>query len=739
MGKSGYATAPRRRAAVAWLCAGMALTAVTLAQAQEAQPAPQAQISTDAEPYRTLPLPAKAEATQLETVVVIGEGIAPYVAPAASSATKSDAPLIETPQSVSVITRQQLEDQGVQTVQDALRYSAGVYADAYGLDSRSDGPLVRGTSFTEYLDGLRRSFTYNSNTRVEPYTLHSIEVVRGPASVLYGQGPPGGIVAMQSKRPQREAMTELRAEYGSYERRQLGLDSTGRITGDGSLLYRLIAVGRESDTQVDYVRDDRWLVQPSLSWEPSDSLRWTLLGNFQRDFSGSTTTFLPWSGTALPNRNGQIPTNRFVSEPGFDRYDTEQSSGTSLLEWNLAPAWTFRQNLRYSDSGSDYRTMYPNVYFNPFSPLNPRNPYIGPAQRNVLRIAGVYDTQAHALTTDQQLQWRGETFGIEHLVLGGFEYNDGRLSGHQSALSIPDILLQIPFDLYDPVYGRNYRVPGAPATPDQRLRQSGVYLQDQLKLGGLVVLLSGRRDWASTETQGLADDSNARNSWRTGLLYRFESGFAPYASIANSFQPTAGTDGDGVPYKPLLGRQVEGGLKYQPNASMLFAAAAFELDERNRLVASDSNPLVQKQVDAHTRGYEFEAQATAFDQLDLLASYTWLDAHADDAGVEKSLAGVAEQMASAWANWHIMVTGRTRLSFGAGVRYIGKREDEGREVHLPAVTLFDALAALDAGPWRLAVNASNLGDKVYVATCLERGDCFYGPRRVISGSLVYRF
>ncbi|WP_459162072.1 TonB-dependent siderophore receptor [Bradyrhizobium japonicum] len=207
-----------------------------------------------------------------------------YVATRSGTGTKTDTPLRETPQSISVVTADRIIDQGATTVQEALRYVPGVFADAYGADSRGDYPRIRGQDPNIYLDGTRMANTNNFNEwRPEPYTLERIEVLRGPSSVLYGDTSTAGLLNLISKRPQAESANEIGVQYGSFNRKQVQLDSTGKLTKDGEWLYRFIGVFRDSNTQTDYVKDDRIVLAPSLTWRPTNNTSWTVLGTYQKD------------------------------------------------------------------------------------------------------------------------------------------------------------------------------------------------------------------------------------------------------------------------------------------------------------------------------------------------------------------------------------------------------------------------------------------------------------------------
>ena len=663
-----------------------------------------------------------------------------YRASDAVAATKTDTALVETPQSVSVITAAQLRDLGALDLQAALRYSAGVRADAYGMDSRTDSAIVRGTEFVQYQDGLRSLFGYYNNVRTDIYALESIEVVRGPASVLYGQGTSGGMVNANSKRPLSQAQHAMDAQVGGFARRSYAADFTGPINDDASLSYRLVGLHRNAATQVDYVQNDRAFLAPSLTWRPSSWFEWTLLGHAQEDHSGSSTAFLPWEGTILSNPNGQIPSHRFVSEPGFDRFDTRQQAVTSLLRVELGRDWSLSQNARYMESESDYHTMFPNIYTG--------DPYLlNPIRRDsVLRIGYVADARVRAITSDHRLAGTISTGWVDHHLLFGLDATKVSTLEHQGQLGALEILRQGLFDLYAPEYGR-YIEPSATALPRLTTRQTGFYLQNQMAVGDhLIALLGWRRDEAESQRAADAALSDEEDSIRAGLLYRFDAGIAPYLSYSESFNPVAQLDADGNPFKPVRGEQRELGLKYQPPAlPLLVTVAAFEILETNRL-APGENPAEQVQLGrAEINGFEFEAAAGWPGVVDVLLAYTTLDAHSDagdnaedDARI-KPLAAVAEQVAALWTQWDLTALGLPGLSVGVGMRYTSAVPDESETVEVPSTRLFDAMLAYEHRRWRLAINGTNLEDEIVIATCLERGDCFYGPRRQVVGSLTLQF
>jgi iron complex outermembrane receptor protein len=653
-----------------------------------------------------------------------------YRARRSASGTKTDTPLHETPQSISVITRERMEDQGVQTVQDALRYSAGVRSDAYGYDNRGDWALVRGTSFVQYQDGLRMLFGFYNNIRPDPYTLERVEVVRGPASVLYGQGGFGGLVNLVSKRPQAEAQREIVGEIGNHNRKQIAFDATGSLNADGTLLYRLIALGRDSGSQVDFVPDDRQVIAPALTWKPNVGTSFTLYANLQEDLSGSSVGFFPWVGTLYAPPLGRIPTNTFISEPGYDEYLADQKVIGYELSHQLNETLTLRQNLRYSDSEVSYRSLYSRF---PVPRLNPDN-------RTLNRTIIHQINQAETLTADTQVQAKWNAGGFDNTTLFGIDYQNSTLGGASGRGNAPAI------DVYAPVYG-NFTPVAIAAIADTEQRQTGIYLQHQFKYDqrwlGVVGL---RQDWAKSDTANTPAsrlDTDAV-TMRLGGGYLAAGGWMPYASHSESFVPVGGVNLFGVAYQPQTSEQKEIGIKYQPPGSNnSYTVALFDIKETNRRTADPANPGNSIQVgEARSKGFELEAQTALTRNLDMVAAYTWTDAKVtrdNSAQQGKRIATVPEHSASVWGRQRFSIGETSGFMAGLGLRYIGASWDGLDTVRTPSVTLIDAMLGYEKGPWRITLSASNLTDKEHVSTCLSRGDCFYGSRRTVLLRTAYRF
>ena len=662
-----------------------------------------------------------------------------FVAKRALSATKTDTPLIETPQAISVITRDQMEAQGVQTLRQVTAYTAGAVSNYF--DSRGDTFKARGGDVTQYLDGMVRFIGYWNDTRPDPYTLERVEFLRGPSSVLYGQGSVGGVLNLTSKRPQAETQREVQVQLGSNARKQLAADMTGKLTQDGEWLYRLVAVGRDSDTQVDHVRDDRVVIAPTVTWKPSAATSLTLQLTHQKDKSGSLIGFFPWQGTQLPNRYGQIPTNTFISEPGWDRYNSESTSWGYLFSHQIDSAWTVRQNLRRSVSDVDYRTLYTSFAANT-ALGRPARPVFNADNRTVLRDASWTLGNARMLLVDTQVEGKLRWGETEHTVLGGLDVQRNHW-GQQSWRAVAPAI-----DVYNPVYG-NFTAPSASAlarVPSVEQRQLGFYAQDQIKWGRWTATLGLRHDNAKSDTEGRPAAAADDKAWskRAGVTYQMDGGWAPYAGYSESFQPLGGANAYGTPFKPQRGEQWEAGVKWQPPGQGINAfAAVYQLREKNRKTTDPTNPLNSLQIgEVKVKGFETEVQASLARQWDFTVGYAFTDAkisrsNTGDQGLP--VASTPRHTASAWLSHRFASEGRGGWTVGAGVRYTGSQWSGTSAISTPAATLADAMVAYDAGDWRVAFNVVNLADKVHITQCLARGDCFYGQARTYTLTSTYRF
>lgn len=685
------------------------------------------------------PAPARAQQAEQQLPEVKVQAPAErergYVAPRSAAGTKTDTPLIETPQSISVITRERMDDQKVQTVDDALRYAAGVTPQYFGFDHRIDAVKIRGfdlrTNGGYFLDGLRLPAINFSVWHTEPYGLERIEVLRGPASVLYGQSRPGGLVSEVSKRPQAAPLREVQLLGGSFSRRQVAADLGGALDADGKWSYRLTALGRDSGTQIDFVKDERVFVAPALTWRPSADTTLTLLASVQEDRLGSSFVFLPAQGTLLSNPNGRIPRSRFTGEPGFEKINGAQQAAGYALEHRLNDVWTLRQKLRYGRMDTDWNTVFPSGLQADLRTLN--------------RASFTVDGKLDAFTIDNQAQARFATGGLAHTLLFGVDYlrhkSDDRL-GFGAAPSL---------DAFNPVYGQPVARPPLFLDAQQTQSQAGLYVQDQIKLDKWVLSLGARQDQAKSRTDNrltgrATDQADDAFTYRAGLVYLSELGVAPYASYSESFEPTAGTTFAGNPFKPTRGKQYEAGVKYQAQGSGSFVTlSAFDLTQRNALTRDPANLFFSVQAgEARSRGIELEGVADLSRSLKLFASYTYTDTEitrSNDADLGKRFPAVPRHMASLWADYTVRGAALAGLGLGAGLRYVGSSAaDPGNTLLNPSYALLDAAVRYDLDRhWRLAVNAANVSDKQYVLCTSTVNTCNYGQARTVLATARYQW
>jgi iron complex outermembrane receptor protein len=637
-----------------------------------------------------------------------------------NTATKLDAPIIETPRSVSVVTEQRLEDQGVQDVDDALLYVPGVYGAAYGRDTRGDFSLIRGVAPVQLVNGLRSNFGFYNNPRINPFTLQSVEIIKGPSSVLYGSNATGGVFNLNSKMPEPVRNNEVFVEYGTFNRKQFGFDLTGPIDPGATMQYRIIGIGRDSDTQVDYSEDNSIVLAPSFTWQPSTETRLTVLGNFQKDIGQPTSRFVPIQGSLLPTPGGDfIGTRQFFGEPGFDKYIVEGAAVTGILEHRFNSIFSFDARARYSISSGAYDQIWPAFGV----------PYQADG-RSRSRTLYSARNEAESFVSDTRLKAEFETGFVKHQAAFGFDYQNATIDSDTGGGVMPAI------DLITPVYGAPIPAFTRTNNPAQDNEQIGFYAIDRMTINDrLFISLGARHDSYSQTTRGSSFPGTEADkfSGSAGILYKFDSGIAPYVSYSTSFDPVA-PDSFGFTYVPVEGEQIEAGIKYQiPGTPTLLTAAVFDLTQKNRQVINPDfgpgRPNYLQTGEASIRGVELDVQ-TVFHDFEFLAGYTHLETEDEATGF--ALASVPEHQASAWLTYRPREGALQGFVAGVGVRYVGESLD-GRDNYVtPSYTLFDAQIGYETERYSAKLNVQNIADETYLTTCLSRGDCFYGERRTVS-------
>lgn len=660
----------------------------------------------------------------------------------ARSGTKTATPPIEVPQPVTVISDRTYLSQGAISISDTVRYAAGVTANAYGRDTRVDSFVIRGISALQFRDGMRDIFSYYASVTSDPYNFSQVEIVRGPASVLFGQGSIGGLVNLVSKTPTFQTGGELSVVYGSYDRKEAMGDVNVALSD--TLAVRAVGRVREADTYVDNVPDDRVFFSPSIRWQPTPDTDITLLGLYQKDKSGSTSQFLPIVGTFRPNPNNSeaLDPFLFVGKPGWDRYDGRMLQGGGSLTQRFGDNVELNVKARYIDSNLSYFTHYTDSYTNPTDPFLPYAAY-GTYGRTIGLYADASDARMNAFSTDNNLQFKFNTgANIEHKLLVGIDYSWNKVGKRYAATPSMydddgnftlDNIEKI--DLYDIDYDAllTYNPTGPFAYESQK--QFGVYVQDQIRMWDRVsVVLGARRDRVTTAGSPVKDNAT---TFRAGIIGEIGAGFSPFFSYTESFLPIAMTVDGGGPAKPQRGTQYEAGVKWQPEPNTMLTVTAFHIKEINRILYGAGSSVTQS-GEITTKGIEFEASHRLPEDFELLVNYGYNKLVSHDTDYFDYL---PRHNASVWATKTFGMRDGAQLRLGAGVNYIGKRESIGPAwtIVTPSYTLVDALAEINWNNWRFAINATNLLNKQYFASCLSRGDCFVGAPRNVMGTATFRF
>jgi iron complex outermembrane receptor protein len=681
---------------------------------------------------------AKAEADGDDLIVVT----------AANAGTKTETPLIELPQPIKVITSDQFLSQGAISISDTVKYAAGVLANPYGRDTRVDGFSVRGIDALQFRDGMRDIFSYYASITSDPYNFSRVEIVRGPASVLFGQGSIGGLINLVSKTPEFKTGGEINLVYGSYDRKEAMGDVNVALAGN--LAVRFVGRVRDADTYVDHVPDDRVMFAPSIRWQPTPDTDIVLTGLYQEDDTGSTSQFLPIVGTFRPNTanpGGTLDPYTFVGKPGWDRYDGRSLQGGGSVTHRFSDAIRLSIKARYIDSDLAYNTHYADSYSYPSDPFLPYADG-GTYGRTIGLSSGANRARMNVFSTDNNLQFNFNTgANIEHKLLVGIDYSWNKVS-KQATYGDTEII-----DIYDIDYDalQAYEASGPFYTDSQK--QLGVYVQDQIRFFDRVsVVLGARRDRVTNST-GQKDNAT---TFRAGIIGEIGAGISPFFSYTESFLPIAGSTQNaggvpGDPFKPGTGTQYEAGVKWQPTPATLVTVTAFNIKEQNRVLYLPDDVVAQS-GELTTKGIEVEASHTLPGNFELLVNYGYNKLKSE---VNSSLEYMPRHIASIWSTKTFGVSDGAQLRLGGGVVYSSKSKSTGAldpyglNPAIPAGTLYtivtpsrttvDALAEVTWENWRFSLNATNLLNKRFFASCLARGDCFMGAPRNVMGTVGYRF
>lgn len=675
-----------------------------------------------------------------------------------SGATKTDASIAETAKSVSVIVREELDARGVQNLNEAMRYVAGVALESSGIDNRVDDFRIRGYDAGSWsnnvtIDGMRAPQGSQWNrTMVDSWNLERVEVLKGPSAVMYGQVAPGGMVNQVSKTPEPGQAQVLRVGIDGNGQYNAAFD-VGTGTDDDQHLFRLVGLYRDGQTQVDQTEQQHWFLAPSYTFQLAERTRVTLLGLYQKDDGGSTYQFLPMDGTLKPTAYGRMKNTTFIGEPGWNTYQRDIWTAGWLFEHGFNEHWTLSQSARYTSVESLFRTVVTSGALNADGRTQKRRAVWG-------------EGDSAGKTADTRLTGKFATGAAEHTVLLGVDWQKADWSGARGAMLNPADI-----DIFNPVYGNYVPVTTAITYFGGINEQIGAYLQDQIALGKWRLTFGGRYDWTDDDTftrsynalsgvYGAVVPTRVENEAFTGnagLLYVADNGLSPYLSYAESFQPSgtnANLSWDGSPFDPVTGKQWEAGMKYQPAGfDGLLTVSAYDLRQRNILTndplhttgcgATGSSQCQVQDGEGRVRGVELEGRVTPLEGFSVIGAASRMESEmtrSNNGYTGKQLPMVPEWTAALWGDYTFHGGALAGLSLAAGVRYNGESYGDSANLYrIPSYTLWDAAIRYDVGQYgavstQFAINVSNLADKTFVSTCSGPSSCFYGTGRTVTAT-----
>ncbi|HAR04601.1 MAG TPA: TonB-dependent siderophore receptor [Pseudomonas sp.] len=693
------------------------------------------------------------DVVQLQPMSVIGAEVqdangqsdAGYRAIQSATASKTNTSVLEIPRSISVVTRRRMDDQKSQTLTEVLGYVPGIFAPPFAAGDGQAGDLffIRGFNATDYGYGLLRDGLRVQGNRYdttsEPFGLERVEVFRGPTSILYGENAPGGVVNLVSKRPTVDSRGEVQLSYGTHDRRQLGVDVSGPLNEGGSVLGRMVVLGRKSDTQVDHQPDDRLYLAPSLTLNFDDANALTLLGTYQRDRTLIELGY-PAAGTLLRHPNGKIDPSTLLGNPDWDDFERETWTLGYEYSHRFNESWQFRQNSRYMQSRIDRREMWPG---------NLDNAGFG---TNVINTAYDRENRSIAYSLDNQVEGNFKLAEVDNTLLVGASLDRTSFNQNWNA-GFGGIV-----NVFDPVYT------GSPVTStavqnallEQRLY--GLYTQLQSRIDNWVFLLGGRYDRVNSSYRNKAGTLNApadldywdgQFTWQAGLMYQFDNGVSPYLSYSTAYNPTQQVSSTSGPLDPTTSEQYEAGVRYEPKGwNTTVSASIYDLRKKDDSLYDSVVGDYRNIGRSRAKGVELEVSSDLTDNFNLTSAYTYTDSRItkDAPGSlleDRQITGVPRNQASIWATYRFLDGGLKGLRIGGGVRHF----DSTFAYTSPAlygkldtgdVTLVDAALGYAINEqWSAELNARNVLDKEYVAGCNNAGRCYWGEERTLLATLTY--
>ena len=686
-----------------------------------------------------------------------------------ATGTKTDTPIQKVPQSISVVTAEEMALHQPKSVKEALSYTPGVAVGTRGASNTYDYLIIRGfaadgQSQNNYLNGLKLQGNFYNDAVIDPYMLERAEIMRGPVSVLYGKSSPGGLLNMVSKRPTTEPLKEVQFKAGTDSLFQTGFDFSDALDDDGVYSYRLTGLARSANAPQKGSEEQRYAIAPAFTWRPDDKTNFTFLSYFQNEPETGYYGWLPKEGTVEPLPNGKrLPTD-FNEGAKNNTYSRNEKMIGYSFDHEFNDTFTVRQNLRFAQNKVSQKSVY--GYGMCSDPLYTKDqealkasPCLSIPQsqwgHTLTRQYVIDNEKLENFSVDTQLQSKFATGSVDHTLLTGVDFMRMRNDidswfGYAGSVAPSDIYN---LDRSDFDFGAHPN-PSGPYRVLLKQKQTGLYVQDQAQWDKVLVTLGGRYDWADQSSfnrdyGNKSERDDKEFTWRGGVNYLFDNGVTPYFSYSESFEPASQTDANGDLFAPSKGKQYEVGVKYVPeDRPIVVTGALYQLTKTNNLMADPNGSLFSVEGgEIRARGVELEAKAALSASVNVVGSYTYTDAEytTDTTYKGNTPAQVPKHMASLWADYTFFDGPLSGLTLGTGGRYTGSSYgDPANSFKVGSYTVVDALVRYDlarvgmAGS-NVALHVNNLFDREYVASCFNTYGCFWGAERQVVATATFRF
>ncbi|HAI4216534.1 TPA: ferrichrome porin FhuA [Escherichia coli] len=686
-----------------------------------------------------------------------------------ATGTKTDTPIQKVPQSISVVTAEEMALHQPKSVKEALSYTPGVAVGTRGASNTYDYLIIRGfaadgQSQNNYLNGLKLQGNFYNDAVIDPYMLERAEIMRGPVSVLYGKSSPGGLLNMVSKRPTTEPLKEVQFKAGTDSLFQTGFDFSDALDDDGVYSYRLTGLARSANAQQKGSEEQRYAIAPAFTWRPDDKTNFTFLSYFQNEPETGYYGWLPKEGTVEPLPNGKrLPTD-FNEGAKNNTYSRNEKMIGYSFDHEFNDTFTVRQNLRFAQNKVSQKSVY--GYGMCSDPLYTKDqealkasPCLSIPQsqwgHTLTRQYVIDNEKLENFSVDTQLQSKFATGSVDHTLLTGVDFMRMRNDidswfGYAGSVAPSDIYN---LDRSDFDFGAHPN-PSGPYRVLLKQKQTGLYVQDQAQWDKVLVTLGGRYDWADQSSfnrdyGNKSERDDKEFTWRGGVNYLFDNGVTPYFSYSESFEPASQTDANGDLFAPSKGKQYEVGVKYVPeDRPIVVTGALYQLTKTNNLMADPNGSLFSVEGgEIRARGVELEAKAALSASVNVVGSYTYTDAEytTDTTYKGNTPAQVPKHMASLWADYTFFDGPLSGLTLGTGGRYTGSSYgDPANSFKVGSYTVVDALvryelARVGMAGSNVALHVNNLFDREYVASCFNTYGCFWGAERQVVATATFRF